>query len=133
MTNPSEKRKFIRLKANYLARHIKFKLPGKDLFPTGVAESKDISAGGVLFSSDHAYQVGDIIRMELHITGWENFKSIPAMQQQNIKKLPVLVLGKVMRVEEVDSKNFDIGVAFVGIDDVQQQALLKFISHHMKT
>ncbi len=65
----TERRKFIRLNSKNLVKHIKCILPGRDLFPTKKAHSKDIGGGGVLFRSDYAYQVGGIIRMELHVPG----------------------------------------------------------------
>lgn len=132
MTNPSEKRKFIRIKASHLTRHIKFRLPGVDLFPDKESASKDISAGGVLFTSDHAYTVGDILRMELHIPGWEKFKTEFYKADRTAKSLPVLVLVKVVRVQAISGGKFDIGVSFVGIDDGHQQALSKYIAQQSK-
>ncbi len=131
MSNPSEKRKFIRLRANHLTRHIKFKLPGVDLYPNNEAVSKDISAGGVLFLSDRAYEMGDILRMELHIPGWEKYKNEFFKLDRPTKTLPVLVLVKVVRVEALGNGKFDIGVSFVGIDDGHQEALSKYIAHHL--
>ncbi len=134
MTNSGEKRKYVRLKANHLTRHIKFQIPGMDIYPTNNAESKDISAGGILFTSSHAYLVGDVVRMELHIPGWEKYAAQSSEEGRQESKLPVLVLAKVVRVEALGSGKFDIGVAFVGIDDGQQHALSKYITqHYLKT
>ena len=132
MTNPSEKRKFVRLKVNHLTRHIKFKLPGIDIYPNKDAESKDLSAGGLLFTTEYAYRLGDILRMEVHLPGWEKYKSDFFKTGSSTKGMPILVLVKVVRVQVLKDGNFDIGVSFVGIDEEHQLALIKYVEHQLK-
>jgi hypothetical protein len=125
MASASERRKFIRIKKSNALKHVKFQLSG------GAGDalqslSKDLSAGGILFESAVLYAIGDILRLEINVPGWEKFK--PEFYKPGLTKSePLIVLVKVMRVERVGAGKHDIGCMFVGIDDGHQMALAKYL------
>ena len=115
MAHDAQKRKFIRAKATVLVAHNKFALPG--LNPAAVQESMslDVSAGGVCFQSKQGYAVGDILKVTLFLP------------QKEKGSYPVPLLGKVVRVSDPIEGKRDLGVAFVGINQAQQDDLNQFI------
>lgn len=128
-----ERRQFIRLRLRKPLKHMRFSLIGFDIQQAVLAETKDFSAGGVLFESKVPYVIGDIVRMEIEIPGWEKYKTEFYKSDHPSKSDPVVVLAKVVRVEILSANHFDIGVSFVGIDDGHQMALVKYIQQHNKS
>ena len=125
MATTSERRKYLRVKKNSSLKHVKFHLgeAGSDTFQS---LSKDLSAGGILFESNILYAIGDVVRLEIAVPGWEKFK--PEFYKPHISKSePVVVLVKVMRIERVGYGKYNIGAMFVGIDDGHQMALASYI------
>ena len=120
-----EQRKFVRIRISNSVKHVKFNLGG-NVVDTPVSLTKDLSAGGVLFESTRIYEIGDIIRLEIDVPGWEKFK--PEFYKPHLSKSePVIVLVKVVRVVFKDIDVYDIAASFVGIDDGHQMALAKYI------
>jgi len=125
MASASDRRKFIRVKNINTLKHVKFHLGGS-VNDALQSLSKDLSAGGILFETSVLYAIGDILRLEINVPGWEKFK--PEFYKPGLTKSePLIVLVKVMRVERVGIGQYDIGCMFVGIDDGHQMALAKYI------
>jgi len=126
----AERRKYFRLDARYVLKCEEF--TAKDLFrENGMknaveAVSKNISLGGVLVEVKKPFKLGDILRMEIDIPGWEKFKAEFYKDDVTIAKKPLVVLGKVVRTENL-GKNFELGICFVAIDEGHKWALLKYL------
>ena len=91
-----EHRKYIRIKKSVAIKHIKFHwLVNENDALRSLA--KDISAGGILFESAEFYDVGDIIRLEIDLPGWEDFKS-EYYKPHLSKSQPVIALVRVRRI-----------------------------------
>jgi c-di-GMP-binding flagellar brake protein YcgR len=128
--NNSERRKYVRIKANRPIKHTRFALFAKDLVQDFEAMSKDISAGGVLFESQTLYAPGDLVRMEIDIPGWEKYKTEFIKPGKLSQSLPVSVLAKVIQAEIKAHGLYEIRAAFVGIDEDHQKALSKFLVNY---
>ena len=125
MAGINEQRKFTRINRSASIKHVKFHL-GSDLKVPLRSLSKDISAGGILFDSAQFYDIGDIVRLEIDLPGWEKFK--PEFYKPPLgKSEPVIALVKVIRVFLKGVGAYEIGASFVGIDDGHQMALTKYI------
>ena len=90
------------------------------------SHTEDLSAVGLRFVSSFPYIVGDMVYLEIPISGWVKF-SAGFTQSGSKTTVPVIVLGKVVRVEE-DTVGDHVSVLFVGIDADHQQALKKYLS-----
>jgi len=120
-----ENRKFIRIKTNTLLKHVKFYL-GVNAREALNSLSKDISAGGVLFESSVFYEIGDIVRLEIDLPGWEKFK--PEFYKPHLSKSePIIALVRVKRVVVIKKGGYEIAGIFAGIDDGHHMALVKYI------
>ena len=95
------------------------------------AHYKNISGGGVLFESPYALPVGTILKLELRIPGWDHLAPPPFRIESMtlLSSQPLGVLGEVVRVETVrQDRSYDIGVVFIGIEDEQRRALMRFVA-----
>ena len=130
MTTLPEKRKFTRLKTSSPIMYVTFQLG--DNSSLGLRSmSKDLSAGGILFESAQFYDVGDIVRLEIDLPGWEKYK--PEFYKPHLSKSePVIVLVKVRRIFLRGGGAYEIGASFVGIDDGHQMALTRYIKEQKK-
>ena len=92
-----------------------------------LAAFKDISAGGLLFECKRKYDIGNLLKLEIVIPGWEKFKSEFYKPDESSRSKPLIALASVVRVEMVKPGLYDIGVSFAGIDEGHQSALLQYI------
>jgi hypothetical protein len=125
-----ERRRFFRLDGKYLLQHERFTIPRGAAVQEDTA--KNISANGLLFESRTPYDLGTVLRLELLVQGIDKFKTEFYKHERLSNTEPLIVLGKVSRVEAVGPKLFDIGVSLVGLDYVCQRALAKYIDAHVK-
>jgi hypothetical protein len=91
------------------------------------AFTKSLSEGGILFGSDEAFEIGSLLKLELDIPGWEKFKPEFYKGNKPSGRQPLIVLGKVVRIEDVGKGQFDIGVAFTAMDQGHKLALKKYL------
>jgi len=89
-----EQRRYLRVKIN---RTILIKELGFEEHPVSSAASKDIGLGGILLENDNLLPLGSMHEMSLAVNGDEE---------------QLLLLGKVVRVEEADNQRFNIGLSF---------------------
>ncbi len=94
--------------------------------------TKDLSQGGLLFESGEAYAIGAILKLEVGIPGWEKFKQEFFKADALSGRHPLVVLGKVVRVEDVGGGNYDIGVVFMALDSGHKIALQKYLEQAAK-
>jgi len=131
--NLIDKRKFIRIAEDHVLCHEKyhFRVQAEKESVEGVV--KNYSAGGALFESKIKYDIGDLLKLDITIPGWEKYKNEFYKNDKLFVEAPVVVLVNVVRVEAiVPDELYDIGVSFVGIDNGDQWALMKQIKEHIQ-
>jgi len=127
--NPQERRKYIRVCSGNMLTHEKYTLKEHDELRAVEGILKDYSAGGVLFESKDKYNVGDLLKLEISIPGWEQFKNEFYKEGRPTLSEPVVVLAVVVRLENVIvDQLYDVGVCFVSIDEGHRWALIKQIN-----
>jgi len=125
-----DRRKYFRLKGRHSVRHEKFTIPrGAEINENN---TKNISVNGLLFESKKFYELGTVLRLELLLKGIDKFKTEFYKSQKTSSTQPFVVLGKVARVEVLDTGMFDIGVSLVGLDFGDRLALVKYIDTCVK-
>lgn len=124
----AEQRRFVRLPKRNVVRFREFRFTDEPprYFD---AHYKDISGGGLLFESSHAFTVGTLLKIELKVHGWDRFKTEFFKPGSDSGSEPLVVLAEVVRVEAVEQdRKYDVGVIFVGIDESHRDALMRFIA-----
>ncbi len=129
----SEKRKYIRLETQNVVMCEMYSIPENQDGHATEFTSKNISAGGILFEVNDQYAIGDLLRLEMDLPGWNKYK--PEFYKEDSLSVdePLVCLGAVVRVEKLSNGKYDIGVCLSGIDDGHQMALKKYISAKAKT
>ena len=122
----SERRQYFRLQEEHLVTCEVFSLP-RDPATRAKIKTKDISAGGILFESEKAYPLGTLLRLELQVIGWDRHKTEFYKRDALSRSEPLIVIGDVVRLEELAPGRFDIGVSMSGIDAGHKAALAKYI------
>ncbi len=90
------------------------------------ASYKDVSVGGLLVDSPRAYPLGTLLKLELRVPGWGRFQNHFG-PTQDADARPLVALGKVVRVEEMDSGGYELGVKFQNVYPDDLEALMKFL------
>jgi c-di-GMP-binding flagellar brake protein YcgR len=87
---------------------------------------RDVSGGGLLLDSPRAYPLGTLLKLELKVPGWGRFQNHfgPA---QDADARPLVALGKVVRVEEMDAGGYELGIKFQNVYSDDLEALMKFL------
>ncbi len=129
--SPKDRRKYYRMDRNCVLRCEKFSAKNfneKQLQDEAGGLVKNISAGGILFETNQPYPIGTLLKVELKLRGWEEFKSEFYKLHVSSKDQPLVVLAKVTRVELIKSSEiYDIGLSIVSIDEGHREALKKFV------
>jgi hypothetical protein len=127
-----ERRKYIRLQHQHILYHEKYDLRGHKDQKIVEGVLKNYSPGGVLFETKTPYRIGDLLKLEMAIPGWERFKTEFYKQDKLSRMDPVIVLASVIRVEcIVPDQLYENGVCFVGIDEGDRWALIKQIKEEL--
>ena len=110
-----ERRRFVRVKGNFVVSY-------KDITTkeakTDVSQTKDISVGGLLFTSQEKFALGTILSLKLRLP--DSYDYI------NVK---VEVVASKQLVKDV---LYDIRAKFVKIGDVQKDYIRKMIDYNLK-
>jgi len=117
-----QKRNYVRLDI-VLEIHYQKQVASKEtgeLVPAGPkvqAFTRDISGGGMQFISKEQLAVNSLISIELQVADWKG------------RKKTVAVLGKVLRVERLEShqRRWSVGVVFDEINERDRDAIISFI------
>lgn len=135
-TNKSEadKRKYKRIEKQYILKCEQFtftELLNGDANIPNEAITKNFSAGGLLFQSTQKFNIGDLLKIEVDLKGWDKFKHEFYKVNKTSNSSPLTVLANVVRVEMLDNenKNYDIGVCISAIDDGHKIALKEYVDH----
>ena len=87
---------------------------------------KDVSAGGILVDSPRAYPLGTLLKLELRVPGWVRYQN-PFGPVQEADVRPLVALGMVVRVEQLDAGGYELGVKFQNVYPDDLEALVKFL------
>jgi len=93
--------------------------------------TKDISAGGLLFELPKKFDMEKVLKIEITLPHWEKYKKSLFRNQFSYPTKPFLILGKVVRVEFIQEDLYDIGVSFVGIEEDFRELLVNYINDHL--
>ncbi|MFA5937600.1 MAG: PilZ domain-containing protein [Candidatus Paceibacterota bacterium] len=127
MASRQERRKYIRIDSRYVVRCERKTLTPSETSRSVEAFTKNVSAEGMLFTSDFRYAVGDSLKVDLKLPGWKSFASGLALEGFSPAGDSQSMTGLVTRVELLGDKTFDIGVHFTGTDKKVRWALMKYI------
>jgi c-di-GMP-binding flagellar brake protein YcgR len=87
----------------------------------------DISGGGLLLNSPRELPLETLLKLEIRVPGWGKHQSrFGPVQDSDIR--PLVAVGKVVRVEHLESGEYELGVKFLNVYPDDQAALLKFIA-----
>ena len=87
---------------------------------------RDVSIGGLLVESSRAYPLGTLLKLEIRVPGWGRFQNHfgPA---QDADTRPLVALGTVVRIEQLDEGGYELGVKFQNVYPDDLEALMKFV------
>ncbi|MDH4099267.1 MAG: PilZ domain-containing protein [Nitrospirota bacterium] len=113
---PSERRLFYRLDSSVAVLRT-FLDHENDLRRDGVI-ARNVSAGGILFINNESLPVGCVSELELYLPDGQK---------------PIVALGRVVRVEELESENgghvYETGVQFLHLQESETTRLHRFCNH----
>ena len=82
------------------------------------------SARGLLIESSEPYGIGTVLNLKISVPEWKKFRPGFLRYDWTSAPEPLVALGRVVRVEEILSgRLYEIGVAFTGMDEIEQGAL----------
>jgi c-di-GMP-binding flagellar brake protein YcgR len=86
----------------------------------------DISAGGLLLASAKLIPLGTLLKLELRVPGWGKHQGrFGPAQDQDLR--PLVAVGQVVRVENLEEGDYELGVKFLNVYPDDQEALRKFV------
>ena len=91
------------------------------------AFTKNLGEGGILFESDTFFDLGSPLKLEIDIPGWEKYRAEFFKGDEHPGRKPFVVLGKVVRVEDIGGGRYEIGLAFTAVDSGNKLALHKYV------
>jgi|GEM_PF-3135902 len=102
------------------------------LEPKVYGMSKNISADGILFQTKEYCTVGDLIKLELKLSGWERYN--PGFYKNDALSYsqPLVALGTVVHVKALFSGYYQVGVCLTGVDEGHRWALREFLKRKQK-
>lgn len=85
--------------------------------PNLKAQTKNISIAGLLFKSDFQFDIGANVKLHIPIetTG-----------------VPLIVMGKIVRVKDFDSKSSDIGVSYYKTDKTSLNRISRYVQRQLR-
>ena len=87
---------------------------------------RDVSAGGLLLDSPRAYPLGALLKLELRVPGWGRYQNhFGPVQEAEVR--PLVALGMVVRVEQLDAGDYELGIKFQNVYPDDLEALVKFL------
>lgn len=133
LLDKSERRRYIRIPVSCIVKFEEFSIDKDNLATADEVDVKDLSAGGILIETEKKYELGDVLRVELRVPGWEKFKPEflkPGTERK--ENSAIVALASVVRIEALSSGIYEIGVRLTGIDDGHRLALERFIFETVK-
>ena len=91
-----------------------------------ISQYKDVSGGGLLVESPRAYPLGALLKLELRVPGWGRYQNhFGPIHEAEVR--PLVALGMVVRVEQLDGGSYELGVKFQNVYPDDLEALVKFL------
>ena len=91
-----------------------------------MAHYKDVSGGGVLLEANHPVPLGTLIKMEIRVPGWGKHQQAFGSPSEHDMR-PLVALGQVVRVEQMDEGDYELGVKFQNVYPDDLAALMRFV------
>ena len=88
---------------------------------------RDVSVGGLLLESPRSYALGTLLKLEIHVPGWGRYQNHFG-PVQDIESRPLVALGTVVRIEQLDEGGFELGIKFQNVYPDDLAALMKFVA-----
>jgi hypothetical protein len=91
---------------------------------------KNISAGGVCFAVPQAYDPGDLLSLQVNLSGWQHHKSsYAAVIDDDVAMAPLTAVVKVAWCRaKPDTRGYEIGVTFENVYADDFNALKKYLN-----
>jgi hypothetical protein len=89
---------------------------------------KDVSGGGLLVNSPREVPLSTLLKLEIRVPGWarhqreQHFTLAPDTEDKHL-----VAVGEVVRLEALDSGQYELGIKFLNVHPDDWTALLKFI------
>jgi c-di-GMP-binding flagellar brake protein YcgR len=87
---------------------------------------RDVSGGGLLLSSPREVPLGTLLKLELRVPGLSKHQ-VHIGPTVDSGPRPIVAVGEVVRLESMDSGQYELGIKFLNIYPDDWAALLKFI------
>jgi c-di-GMP-binding flagellar brake protein YcgR len=126
----SERRKFLRVEEGSVLSCEECAIPRSNQKFSAV--SKDLSAGGLMFSARAPFDLGTVLRFEISIAGWQKYKPEFKRAGATDDKTPLFALGTVVRAEQMMDGTYEIGVRLDGVDEGHRMALEQYVKSRAK-
>ena len=129
MGSTNEKRQFQRIPENVTVTVKKIAYPmAEDPAVEGIG--KNISAGGICFAVSRPYESGDLLSLEIYLTGWQRYKSsYAAVIDDDVALAPLTAVVKVAWCRPLaNAQRHEIGVTFENIYADDYNALKKYLA-----
>lgn len=86
----------------------------------------DVSGGGLLLASPREFPLGTLLKLDIRVPGWGKHQaSFAPAADKDLR--PLVAVGQVVRVEQLDAGGFELGIKFVNVYPDDQAALFKFV------
>ncbi|MFH1624594.1 MAG: PilZ domain-containing protein [Pseudomonadota bacterium] len=122
-----EKRAFARLLKESKVEYNKLEYPLKNQ-KVWTGRIKNIGGGGLLFETDHMIDSGTVLRLDITLQGWHNYRPGFLKMNESYTSKPITAIAEVVRVEEVSKgEKYHIGVKFVNTYEDDLKGLLSFL------
>ena len=108
--------------------------PDKSPSSMHYARMKNLSASGILMESEQNYRVNDILKMEILLDLIPEEYDDPAYQDlenMNFEKKIFRTIARVVRVEQISSQYFEVGLEFLGVEKKFRDLLIKYVESHL--
>jgi c-di-GMP-binding flagellar brake protein YcgR len=128
----SERRQFLRVAAEDVVLCEEYTIPPSN-DPPVEARISNLSAGGILIISNHAYTPGVVLRLSLRLPGWEKYKQEFFKAAAPSLSRPLTALGTIVRVDRIDSDMYELAVSLSGMDNGHRQAVDRYIRDRLSS
>lgn len=131
-TETFERRKYARVPIDCVIKCEKYAIGETDGTDSVSVDAMDMSAGGLLLQTNQEYVLGDVLRIEIELPGWNKYK-VEFIKPDSITEDRALVaLASVVRVERLAESGYEIGVRLAGVDDGHRLAFERYIYEKVK-
>lgn len=89
---------------------------------------KNISGGGICFTTTSPCKPKTLLSLKLHITGWQSYKKPFSRVLDISSEEPLTAIGEAVWCRRLaDGSAYDVGIKFVNIYEDDYKALMKYL------